>query len=137
MTQEQMEGEVEQHFFVPIVEDLDVEPVETVSLRLSRPQGGAKLGLQPAATLNIISAALSSVLRSRKLERRAEVIRQDLDKASEIQRSILENLYVVPVFRHAGVAAIGPRIAAQKWQDVFPTITTAYAFPWEDIKLKE
>ncbi|HTK82317.1 MAG TPA: PP2C family protein-serine/threonine phosphatase [Bacteroidota bacterium] len=41
------------------------------------------------STLNIISAALSSVLRNRKLERRAKVIEQDLDKASEIQRSIL------------------------------------------------
>jgi peptide/nickel transport system substrate-binding protein len=57
--------------------------------------------------------------------------------AEEIQRGILENLYFVPVFRHAFVNAIGPRIAAQKWQDVFPTITTGYAFPWEDIKLKE
>ena len=57
--------------------------------------------------------------------------------AEEIQRSILENLYLVPVFRHAFVNAIGPRIAAQKWQDVFPTITTGYAFPWEEIRLKE
>ena len=57
--------------------------------------------------------------------------------AEEIQRDILENLYFVPVFRHAFVNAIGPRIAAQKWQDVFPTITTGYAFPWEDLKLKE
>jgi peptide/nickel transport system substrate-binding protein len=57
--------------------------------------------------------------------------------AEDIQRSILENLYFVPVFRHAFMNAIGPRIAAQKWQDVFPTITTGYAFPWEEIKLKE
>jgi peptide/nickel transport system substrate-binding protein len=57
--------------------------------------------------------------------------------AEEIQRSILENLYFVPFFRHAFMNAIGPRIAAQKWQDVFPTITTGYAFPWEEIKLKE
>ena len=56
--------------------------------------------------------------------------------AEEIQRGILENYYFVPVFRHAAVAAIGPRIEAAKWQDVFPTITTAYAYPWEDIKLK-
>ena len=28
-----------------------------------------------------------------------------------------------------------PRIAMQKWQDVFPTITTGYAYPWEDIQL--
>jgi hypothetical protein len=27
-------------------------------------------------------------------------------------------------------------VAAQKWQDVFPTITTGYAYPWEDIKVK-
>jgi ABC-type transport system substrate-binding protein len=57
--------------------------------------------------------------------------------AEDIQRGILENLYLVPVFRHAFINAIGPRIAAQKWQDVFPTITTGYAFPWEEIKLKE
>ena len=46
--------------------------------------------------------------------------------AEEIQRAILENYYFVPVFRHAFVNAIGPRVAAQKWQDVFPTITTGY-----------
>jgi ABC-type transport system substrate-binding protein len=56
--------------------------------------------------------------------------------AEEIQRAILENHYLVPVFRHAFINAIGPRVAAQKWQDVFPTITTGYAYPWEDIKLK-
>ena len=56
--------------------------------------------------------------------------------ASEIQREILENYYFVPVFRHAAMQAIGPRIAAAKWQDVFPTVTTAYAYPWEDIELK-
>ena len=56
--------------------------------------------------------------------------------AEEIQREILENYYFVPVFRHAFMNAIGPRIDATKWQDVFPTITTGYAYPWEDIKLK-
>jgi ABC-type transport system substrate-binding protein len=56
--------------------------------------------------------------------------------ASEIQREILENYYFVPVFRHAAMQAIGPRIAPAKWQDVFPTVTTAYAYPWEDIALK-
>ncbi len=56
--------------------------------------------------------------------------------AAEIQRAILENYYFVPVFRHAFVNAIGPRIAAATWQDVFQTITTGYAYPWEDIKLK-
>lgn len=57
--------------------------------------------------------------------------------AEAIQREILERYYIVPVFRHAFVNAIGPRIAAQKWQDVFSTITTGYAYPWEDIQLKE
>jgi ABC-type transport system substrate-binding protein len=33
--------------------------------------------------------------------------------------------------------AIGPRIAAEKWQDVFPTVAAAYPYPWEDIRLKE
>ena len=57
--------------------------------------------------------------------------------AEEIQRGILEKYYFVPVFRHAFVNVIGPRIAATKWQDVFPTaITTAYCYPWEDIQLK-
>jgi peptide/nickel transport system substrate-binding protein len=56
--------------------------------------------------------------------------------AEEIQRAILENYYVVPVFRHAFVNAIGPRIAASKWEDVFPTITSGYAYPWEDLRLK-
>jgi len=56
--------------------------------------------------------------------------------SEEIQREILENYYLVPVFRHAAMQAIGARIAATKWQDVFPTITTAYAYPWEDIRLK-
>ena len=58
--------------------------------------------------------------------------------AYEIQRAMLENYYFVPVFRHAFVNAIGPRIAAKQWQDVFPTyITSGYAYPWEDIELKE
>src|SRR5262249_25442021 len=56
--------------------------------------------------------------------------------AEEIQREILDNYYLVPVFRHAAMQAIGPRIAAGKWQDVFPTVTTAYAYPWEDIALR-
>jgi len=57
--------------------------------------------------------------------------------AHDIQREILENYYVVPVFRHAFVNAYGPRIKAAKWQDVFPTFpTTGYAYPWEDIQLK-
>jgi len=57
--------------------------------------------------------------------------------AEEIQRGILENYYLVPVFRHAFINAIGPRVAAQKWQDVFPTITTGYAYPWEDLRVKD
>src|SRR5215471_8081533 len=56
--------------------------------------------------------------------------------AYDIQKQMLENYYVVPVFRHAFVNAYGPRIDAAKWQDVFPTVTTGYAYPWEDIKLK-
>src|SRR5437016_5462417 len=57
--------------------------------------------------------------------------------AEEIQRGILENYYLVPVFRHSFINAIGTRVAAQKWQDVFPTITTGYAYPWEDLKVKD
>jgi peptide/nickel transport system substrate-binding protein len=56
--------------------------------------------------------------------------------AYEMQTEILENYYFIPVFRHAFVNAIGPRVAAKQWQDVFPTITTGYAYPFEDINLK-
>ena len=62
--------------------------------------------------------------------------KQRKNLAEEIQREILENYYFVPVFRHAFVNAIGPRVAAKKWEDVFPTITTGFAYPWEDIQLK-
>lgn len=55
--------------------------------------------------------------------------------AENIQRTMLDEYYFVPVFRHAFVNAIGPRIKAAKWQDVFPTITSGYAYPWEDIQL--
>jgi ABC-type transport system substrate-binding protein len=58
--------------------------------------------------------------------------------AEEIQRDILENYYFVPVFRHAFMNAIGPRIAATKWQDVFPSYaSTGYAYPFEEIRLKK
>ena len=56
--------------------------------------------------------------------------------AEQIQRTILEEYYLVPVFRHAFVNAYGPRIAAKQWRDLFPTLTTGYCYPWEDIKLK-
>ena len=64
--------------------------------------------------------------------------RSDRQKiAEEIQKIILEEYYFVPIFRHAFLNVIGPRIAAKKWEDVFPTITSGYAYPWEDIELKE
>ncbi len=40
-------------------------------------------------TLNIISIALSNVLKSKKIEQKAKQLQKDLDKASEIQKSIL------------------------------------------------
>ena len=55
--------------------------------------------------------------------------------AEKIQRTMLEEYYFVPVFRHAFLNAIGPRVAMQKWQDVFPTFTSGYAYPWEDLQL--
>ena len=58
--------------------------------------------------------------------------------AAEIQKTILEEYYFVPVFRHAFLNAYGPRIKAAKWQDEIPTaLTTDYAYPWGDIQLKE
>lgn len=41
------------------------------------------------STLNIISAALNSVLRTKKFEHKAKTLERDIDKAREIQRSIL------------------------------------------------
>lgn len=41
------------------------------------------------ATLNIISASLSSVMRTRKMVHDAQALERDLDKARDIQRSIL------------------------------------------------
>ena len=55
--------------------------------------------------------------------------------SEEIQREILENYYTVPVYRLVFINGIGPRIAAKKWQDIFPT--TIYAYPWEEIRLKQ
>jgi len=41
------------------------------------------------------------------------------------------------VFRHTFMNAIGPRINATNWLDVFPSYkSTGYAYPWEDIELK-
>jgi peptide/nickel transport system substrate-binding protein len=56
--------------------------------------------------------------------------------AEEVQREILDQHYLVPVHRHCFFCGIGPRIEAQKWQDVFPTVTTGYGYPWEDKKLR-
>ena len=73
----------------------------------------------------------------RQILRIKEMMADDLT-IEQIQREILENYYFVPVFRHAFVNAIGPRIAAKKWQDVFPTYeTSGYPYPWEDIELTE
>ena len=50
---------------------------------------GKKLDEELLHTLNIISVTMSSVLRSRKIESRAKENIEELEKASEIQRSIL------------------------------------------------
>ena len=89
--------------------------------------------------LDVSGPALAELVQAQggKVVRQAILPDERQKLAEDIQRSILEHLYFVPIFRHAFMNAIGPRIAAQKWQDVFPTITTGYAFPWEDITLKE
>ena len=40
--------------------------------------------------------------------------------AEEIQRTILEGYYFVPVYRHTFINAIGPKVVAKQWEDVFP-----------------
>jgi peptide/nickel transport system substrate-binding protein len=57
--------------------------------------------------------------------------------AEEIQRGILENYYFVPVYRLAFINAIGPKVAAGRWEDLFPTVQSVYAYPWEEIQLKQ
>jgi ABC-type transport system substrate-binding protein len=56
--------------------------------------------------------------------------------AEEIQRTILEGYYFVPVYRHTFINAIGPKVVAKQWEDVFPTVQSVYAYPWEDIQLQ-
>jgi RHS repeat-associated protein len=47
-------GETNKNFTIPIIDDNVYEPTETVNLALSNPTGGATLGTQKTATLNII-----------------------------------------------------------------------------------
>ena len=49
--------------------------------------------------------------------------------AEEIQRTILENQYFVPVFRHAFVNAIGPRIKAANGRTSFRRLRAATPIP--------
>jgi uncharacterized delta-60 repeat protein len=48
-------GETRRTFAVPVLNDLEVEGAETVNLLLLNPTGGARLGPQPTATLEILS----------------------------------------------------------------------------------
>lgn len=48
-----------------------------------------RLGDTLTTTLNIIGAALNALLRSKTIEHKAQVLERDLDKAYEIQKSIL------------------------------------------------
>lgn len=47
------------------------------------------LGEELASTMNIIGSAITSAFRSKKIEKEAAVLERDLDKAREIQSSIL------------------------------------------------
>lgn len=44
--------------------------------------------------LNIISLAVSSVLRSKRIEQKAKLLEQDIDKAREIQQSVLPDPFI-------------------------------------------
>ena len=89
---------------------------------------GGRLGAD-AICVKDLDAKFDRYTRSVKIKEREQL-------AHEIQRSILENYYFIPVFRHAFMNGIGTRIEAKTWHDVFPTITTGYAYPWEEIRLK-
>jgi len=47
------DGEIQKTFFIPVVDDTDVEGSETVDLQLTNPGGGATLGARDRATLTI------------------------------------------------------------------------------------
>jgi peptide/nickel transport system substrate-binding protein len=89
---------------------------------------GGRLGAD-AICVHDLDAKFARYIKSDNAKERQQL-------ASEVQRSILENYYFIPVFRQAFVNGIGNRIAATTWHDVFPTITTGYAYPWEEIRLK-
>ena len=72
-----------------------------------------------------------------RYERSVDVAERQM-LAQEIQRDILENYYVVPVYRLAFVNAIGPRVVAKDWGEIFPSVQVGvYALPWENIGVKE
>jgi sigma-B regulation protein RsbU (phosphoserine phosphatase) len=56
-------------------------------------------------TLNIISTTVSSMLRSRRIEKKARAIEKDLEKAREIQKSILpEHEYLFGNYEIFGIS---------------------------------
>lgn len=56
-------------------------------------------------TLNIISTTVSSMLRSRRIEKKARAIEKDLEKAREIQKSILpEHEYIFHNYEIFGIS---------------------------------
>ncbi|HEY3250787.1 MAG TPA: PP2C family protein-serine/threonine phosphatase [Ignavibacteria bacterium] len=56
-------------------------------------------------TMNIISTTVSSMLRTRKIEKKARVIEKDLEKAREIQKSILpEHEYLFGNYEIFGIS---------------------------------
>jgi peptide/nickel transport system substrate-binding protein len=70
-----------------------------------------------------------------KLYEESVVVAERTRLSQGIQRDILENYYVVPIYRLTFINAIGPRVVAEKWQDVFST--SIYAYPWEEIRVKD
>lgn len=79
----------------------------------------SELNISLLNTLNIISTTVSSMLRSRRIEKKARAIEKDLEKAREIQQSILpEHEYLFGNYEIFGIS-IPDKIVGGDFFDYF------------------
>ncbi|MBA2491708.1 MAG: hypothetical protein H0V34_08405 [Gammaproteobacteria bacterium] len=61
------DGEIQKTFFMPVIDDTDVEGNETVNLRLTNPDGGATLGARDTAILTITDDDVAPTIMCKSL----------------------------------------------------------------------